>query len=162
MKDGTWSRERLPPKATGLAQANGELVAIRGNILFRRQDDEWIQDPTIPEDVALVASTPDSGLWIGIEKDGLIYQKGDRRAVIEPKIGPPGNVFTDLTVDPRGVLWAATSRRDEAFEGVYRFDGTTWSQCKWYGPLRSNAMVAVNADRRGRIWVGTWGKERFC
>ena len=158
MQDGKWLWEKFILKTTGLAQTHGELVAVTRKGLFRRQDDEWVQDQTLPEAIALIASAPDSGLWIGIEEDGLVYRKGDQGYVVEPKIGPPGNVFTDLTVDPQGVLWAATSRRDEAFEGVYRFDGTTWSQYKWSGAQRSSAVVAVKADRRGRIWVGTWGK----
>lgn len=158
MQDGEWSWAKLTQKITGLAQSNGELVAITQKGLFRRQKGEWVQDLTIPEGAALIVSAPDSGLWIGIEEDGLVYRKEGQGYVVEPKIGPPGNVFTDLTVDSQGILWAATSRRDEAFEGVYRFDGTTWSQYKWSGAQRSNAVIAVNADRRGRIWAGTWGK----
>ena len=56
-----------------------------------------------------------------------------------------------LTVDARGQGWLGTLT-----DGVYNFDGSTWSQYDQASEdLRSNHVTSLSADSSGRVWLGT-------
>lgn len=159
-KDKIWRPDGVSMgQVYDMAVHGKEILAATSEGLFRRQEKTWKRDASFSREVFLVrsASKPDA-LWLNAGGTGLTYVWKGRRERVPPPPGPPGNKFMDLQVDPNGVLWAATSQRDEEYMGMYRFDGKVWSQYRWSGTQASNAVVAVQVDRKGRIWVGTWGK----
>ncbi|MCK5119577.1 MAG: hypothetical protein KAQ78_08340 [Candidatus Latescibacteria bacterium] len=130
-----------------------EIWAATEKGLFRKHEATWERDRWFPNEIPVFVArsvSPDV-LWLNAQGIGLTCLRGPRRAHVPPPPGPPGNKFMDLQVDPDGVLWAATSGRDEESKGVYRFDGEHWCQ------YLTKSVVAVQVDPKGRIWAGTWG-----
>jgi ligand-binding sensor domain-containing protein len=134
-----------------------EILAATEEGLFRKHEETWKRyawfSNEIPVFVARSASP--GALWLNVQGIGLTYLRGPRRTHVPPPSGPPGNKFMDLQVDQNGVLWAATSGRDEETKGVYRFDGEHW--CQYF----TKSVVSVHVDPKGRIWGGTWGSGGF-
>ena len=137
-----------------------EVLAATEKGLLRKHGETWERDAWFKNEIPVfvVRSASADVLWLNAQGIGLTCLRGPDRAYVPPPPGPPANRFMDLQVDPSGVLWAATSARDEAAGGMYRFDGETWSHYQWKGVGLSNSIVAVQVDRKERIWAGTWGK----
>jgi ligand-binding sensor domain-containing protein len=56
-----------------------------------------------------------------------------------------------LAVDARGRIWIGT-----LIDGVYQFDGSTWSQHDRASErVLSNHIASLAADSSGRVWLGT-------
>ncbi len=66
--------------------------------------------------------------------------------------GPPGNDFSCLTMDSNGVLWCGTGA-----DGVFRYDGTTWTQFTKQDGLPANRIEVITVDSQNKKWIGTIG-----
>jgi ligand-binding sensor domain-containing protein len=162
-KDEKWRvGGRFMGQVYDLTMHGTEVLAATEKGLFRKHEETWERDAWFLDEIpvfVLRSASPDV-LWLHAQDIGLTYLRGPHRAHVPPPLGPPRNKFMDLQVDPSGVLWAATSLRQEENNGIYRFDGKVWSQYRWSGE-NSNKVVAVEVDRKGRIWAGTWGGGGF-
>ncbi|UZO81331.1 hypothetical protein NBT05_02380 [Aquimarina sp. ERC-38] len=67
-----------------------------------------------------------------------------------------GNIHNSLQ-DRNGKLWFATSN-----DGVYRYDGKTFTNFTTKDELNSNTVLSILEDKNGDIWFGTdYGISRF-
>ncbi len=64
------------------------------------------------------------------------------------KLGP-GNVHCSLQ-DKKGNLWFGTT-----YEGVYRYDGKSFTNFTSKDGLNSNNILSLLEDKKGNIWFGT-------
>lgn len=71
--------------------------------------------------------------------------------------GPNSNQFTNVAVDPDGVVWAAAGPVSTA--GFYRYDGKTWKSFTTdNSPLLSNSFHRVSIDCSGSAWMSSFGR----
>ncbi|MFH1007681.1 MAG: two-component regulator propeller domain-containing protein [Candidatus Latescibacterota bacterium] len=157
-KNGNWKIVGLAMgQVYDLSVHGTDILAATEKGLYRRTGGIWARDVRFSNEIPvyLAQSASPGPVWIYARGMGLNALRGPLRTHISPPPGPPGNKFMDLQVDPHGVLWAATSARDEEAHGVYRFDGEWWVQ------YFTKSVVAVQVDQKGRIWGGTWGRGGF-
>lgn len=122
----------------------------------------WTRKPSLPEETASLAVSADSALWAGVQGGHLVRVKsGEVDSFLVNS--PAANTFMDLTFDHQGLLWAASSYRDQTgCRGAYCFDGDRWTNY-FAAPSPSgnwtaeNNVVCVAVDSRRRVWLGTWG-----
>ena len=156
----TWGLADTP--VSDLTHYDGSLYAATEVGIYRhRAGDDWAE--ITDENTSSLCGTANSGLWAGTV-DGLgTLQRG----VFLPLPGLSGlgaHSFTDIAVDERtGRVWFATARiGDYNTNGAWVFDGEQWIGIKdqLYAYERRSAVVtivAVELDRWGRTWLGTWG-----
>ncbi|MCD6335897.1 MAG: hypothetical protein J7M27_11305, partial [Candidatus Latescibacteria bacterium] len=153
-RDERWWREGFfMGQVYDLTVHGTEVFAATEKGLFRKDEETWKRYIWFSREIpvfAVQSASPDT-LWLNAQGIGLTCLRGPRRMHVPSPPGPPGNKFMDLQVDPNGVLWAATSGRDEETNGIYRFDGDRW--CQYF----TKSVVSVHVDPKGRIWGGTWG-----
>lgn len=74
---------------------------------------------------------------------------------------PNSNQFTDISIDAKGWIWAAT-HTDGGYggQGVSYFDGSTWKSINTSTEpaLLSNGCYRVSSLPDGSTWIGTWGR----
>lgn len=72
--------------------------------------------------------------------------------------GPAGNSFADMTVDNNGNLWAVRGRA-ASYNGIYKFDGTTWTnfEANLIDSLNFNSFHQIYNDKKGGIYFSNWG-----
>ncbi|MEY2720251.1 MAG: hypothetical protein RLZZ273_1617 [Bacteroidota bacterium] len=100
----------------------------------------------------IVAFIADQGLgWI---KDGRYVSSYDTTT-------PRSNQFTDISIDTKGWIWAAT-HTDGGYggQGVQYFDGLVWKSLTTSNEpvLRTNGCYRVSSLADGSTWIGTWGR----
>jgi ligand-binding sensor domain-containing protein len=100
---------------------------------------------------AVVAFLQSDGL--GIIQDGTLKLYGFN--------SPLSNQFTDISIDTKGWIWAAT-HTDGGYggQGVSYFDGTSWRSITTASEpaLQSNGCYRVSSLADGTTWIGTWGR----
>jgi ligand-binding sensor domain-containing protein len=86
----------------------------------------------------------------GPDKKGLSKEKVAHPKLIKT-IGSPnyGNVQCGLQ-DKAGNLWFATTEN-----GLYKYDGKSFSQFLVTNGLNSNNIYCILEDKDGKIWIGT-------
>lgn len=139
-----------------VVQEETALAATRDKI-YRRIGGVWTASPRISSQILSLCVASDGGLWVGTKYGGLWYLRDRRIWPLPPVGGPAGNLFTDLALDGRGTLWAASAETDLWVNGLYRFDGDTWTRYRRQDGLPSDAVVAVAVDSSERVWIATWG-----
>lgn len=74
---------------------------------------------------------------------------------------PNSNQFTDISIDTKGWIWAAT-HTDGGYggQGVSYFDGITWRSLNTGTEplLQTNGCYRVSSLADGSTWIGTWGR----
>jgi len=87
-------------------------------------------------------------IWAGTDK-GLTLYNGE---TFEPFPIPdyPQSVVRSMTEDKNGNLWLATDG-----EGVYKFDGNTFTAITPTNELSDKHVMSILADSKGNIWMGT-------
>lgn len=100
----------------------------------------------------IVAFVADQGLgWI---LDNSYASKYDTTT-------PRSNQFTDISIDTKGWIWAAT-HTDGGYggQGVQYFDGQIWRSLTTFNEplLRTNGCYRVSSLADGSTWIGTWGR----
>ncbi len=94
-------------------------------------------------------------LWVATET-GLRVIGGER---LPPTRDPAANFFFDLALTPDGHLWAASVPKDDfPALGLYQYDGEGWTIHNLQSGLSSGFVTTVEADGRGALWVGNWGR----
>lgn len=77
---------------------------------------------------------------------------------IEQKIEPyqygPGDVVFRGYLDKTGNMWFATSN-----EGVFKYDGRTFTNISKDNGLCSNEVNAITQDQNGAIWIGSFARK---
>ena len=102
-----------------------------------------------------IRDSVDSVLWVATA-EGL-------QVVGAPPPPPPreptGNQFYEVEINGDEV-WVASVPSDQVANrfGIYQFDGTGWIVHNTKNGLPSNIAVALQRDKDGQLWVGTWGK----
>lgn len=61
-----------------------------------------------------------------------------------------GDIVTSSVLDKAGNLWFGTTK-----EGVYRYDGTSFTQMTVRDGLCDNEVWSIIEDRKGNLWFGT-------
>ena len=159
MTDFAWFMDGLAFQwVAGMTVREGTAIAATRDRTYRRVGGIWLTEPLISGQILSLNAAEDGGLWIGTRHEGLVYVRDRRVQELPPVGGPAGNLFTDLVLDHRGTLWAASAESDLWVNGLYRFDGEVWTQYTERDGLPADAVVAVTVDSSGALWLGTWGK----
>ena len=137
---------------------NGKVVLGTeiGEFFRRLGPGTWqsFRSPSSIKDVRAL-SRVDSVLWVATA-EGL-------QVVGAPPPPPPreptGNQFYEVEINGDEV-WVASVPSDQVANrfGIYQFDGTGWIVHNTKNGLPSNIAVALQRDKDGQLWVGTWGK----
>lgn len=90
------------------------------------------------------------------QNGGIGIQKGDKQEKFVP-MTPYANLFTSLSVDTRGILWASGDR--DRGTGSYALRNGSWTN---YHPfirkdVADDAAYKVATFSDGSIWLGSWG-----
>ena len=138
-----------------LGMFNGKAVALTvGNRLMQRQTrSRWTSIQSAGNLTTL--SRDGEELWVGTF-EGLAVLGDDP----PPPLGdPPANHFYDMTMLAGANLWVASIPNDQTVptKGLYHFDQTRWWVRDTDNGSPSNLTVALEIDRTGQLWVGTWG-----
>ncbi|MCS7081862.1 MAG: hypothetical protein N2561_01130 [Bacteroidetes bacterium] len=99
--------------------------------------------------------------WVGDFRRGLCRYENGRLGLILVPEGPYSNLVSQLSMGPRGLLWAASSQLDRPGSGFYRFDGVRWRS--FHPDVLPELegvfdVPAILADPDGGVWAGTWGR----
>ncbi|NDW13740.1 hybrid sensor histidine kinase/response regulator [Bacteroides sp. 214] len=74
--------------------------------------------------------------------------------------GLPQFIVTDILQDHKGFMWFAT------WDGFSKFDGNTFRNFKVRAgdlyQMESNRIRHISEDRRGNMWLHTYGNEAHC
>lgn len=85
-------------------------------------------------------------LWIGGDDTVAMRAKGEFRVFQTPGLQLGGVV--QFAEDPaRGLIWAASP------DGVFRFDGNTWTQLQDQGGGRLTNTLALHCETNGVLWI---------
>lgn len=142
-----------------LLTKNNQLYAVTFGYVSR-----WIPEQNLWRNVApflmpltCLAVADNGDLWVGRQKTSAA--KGFARFSIADQTweslvppGPPGNNISGLAIDRDGVLWCASS-----FDGIFRYDGTSWRQFTTADGLINNGYTMVTVDSHNRKWFGGVG-----
>jgi ligand-binding sensor domain-containing protein len=107
---------------------------IQGNLT-----DNYIDALVMDKDNNIWAAIYNSGLWkFNGTKWNLVYDEHTN--------------FSSLTIDNRGRLWAGSRR-----SGVYQYNGTSWKHYTMADNLYDERISSIAIDRKGAVWIGTFG-----
>lgn len=99
-------------------------------------------------------------MWFGTNDEGVYRYDGRSFTHYTEQQGLSSNHVNAITHDGEGNLWFGTD------DGLCRFDGAEFTHVPipWdanedlWGPgLNANLVLSLLCDRRGDIWLGTWG-----
>ncbi len=150
-----WISESQMGVVTSLGMYNDKAVALTAANRFQQRETRtrWTQLSTSGNVRTL--SRDGQELWVGTY-EGLAVLGDDP----PPPLGdPPENHFYDMTMLAGDNLWVASIPNDQTviIKGLYHFDQTRWWIHDTNNGMPSNLTVAVERDRSGQLWVGTWG-----
>jgi ligand-binding sensor domain-containing protein len=95
-------------------------------------------------------------LLFGTTCNGQVKQDLPKEKEHPNLIKKPGNGNVQCSIqDQAGNLWFGTSD-----DGLYKYDGTSFSQFLVADGLKSNCINDILEDKEGNIWIGT--KEGIC
>jgi signal transduction histidine kinase/ligand-binding sensor domain-containing protein len=94
----------------------------------------------------------EGNVWIGTNNGGL-QQFIPRRFQILPVPGAAATVVSSVSVGPSGTIWAATYG-----QGLFKVEGNNLTPATLPGdPGNSMNLQSVLEDRKGRLWIGSFG-----
>jgi ligand-binding sensor domain-containing protein len=102
----------------------------------------------------------DGSMWFATNDEGVYRYDGRSFVHYTKQQGLSSNHVNVITHDDEGNLWFGTDR------GLCRFDGEAFTHVPipWdgnedlWGPgMNANEVLSLLCDRRGEIWLGTWG-----
>lgn len=90
------------------------------------------------------------------QNGGIGIQKGDKQEKFIP-VTPYANLFTSLSVDTRGILWASGDR--DRGTGSYALRNGEWRNyhTSTRKDITEDATYKVATFSDGSIWLGSWG-----
>ncbi|HEY0241502.1 MAG TPA: ATP-binding protein, partial [Gemmatimonadaceae bacterium] len=95
---------------------------------------------------------PDGTLWVGTDNGVFLVQGHDWQSYADIPGAPRGTVRAFAKAGD-GSLWMATNG-----DGVFRFDGKTFTRVTTREGLPIDLVRALYVDREGWLWIGTEGK----
>ncbi len=154
-----FSLELITSNLRGLGLFGGTVVAAtdKGAFFQRSGVEKWEVLQGVPDiEYIRALSRVDTTLWVAT-LEGLQVVGAEPPP---PLREPTGNQFYDLTVTNGDELWVASVPSDQVSprHGIYRFDGEGWTVYDQTSGLPSDIAVALQSDREGNLWVGTWGR----
>ena len=130
-------------------------IGSRGGGLYRFEENELQilnrRNTGLPSDNITALAVAADGLWIGSDQGIARLEEGV--LTVSRELTAP---ITALAVQG-DLLWAGT-----ADQGVYAFDGSTWTQITTADALPADAVTALSAQA-DRVWIGgrTGGAVEF-
>jgi ligand-binding sensor domain-containing protein len=104
----------------------------------------------------------DGSVLVGTTTTGIAASTGNSTEYIYPN-GPNANLFSNLVVDPRGILWVG-STIDNSGKGFYRYDPLEVPSRQWknytvdkYPMMQHNDYFRISNGANGSIWASSWG-----
>ena len=136
---------------------NGQFGGV---LVFKKVDDQWQYKHHLPSEEAptapyAVAQTKDGTGWggqVGLRRfDGSLWERVTEPAAL-------GSAWIQsLCADDAGGLWVGTRT-----QGIYHFDGKTWTQHTTQDGLPYNRIISIAQDKKGLMWAATpRGMARF-
>ncbi|MBA2762022.1 MAG: hypothetical protein H0U39_08725, partial [Segetibacter sp.] len=150
-----WVACRSDPGRGAIACLN--LNTGRFKYYFTSDTDTGLNDPAL---YAILASRT-GDIWIGTGGGGLnrLNPKTGKFTYYKPNYPFTAGNLNDITVfsifeDFRGIIWVGTNKG-----GLNRFDPQTKSFTYFTerDGLPSNVVVSIIADKKGNLWLGTYG-----
>ena len=104
----------------------------------------------VPDMVFCVCESNDGKIYLGTSS-GIAQFDGERFLSLKwtPDQPVPAGPVLDILCDQDGVLWFAS------FDGLFRFDGVTWSLLNDTDGVGHFLMFTVDQDAHGDYWIGT-------
>jgi ligand-binding sensor domain-containing protein len=110
---------------------------------------------------SVAAQGQTSSLWVGTTLQGLARWSGSWN-YYAPN-GPASNLFSSVTVDDQGVVWAASGISSRG-KGFYRYDPSAPEDARWknysvtsFPVMKSDDYYKVSLGSSGSVWVSSWG-----
>jgi hypothetical protein len=151
-----------------LGRSNDVVVLWNETGSFRLGSYVGFSMPTAP--IAYNAETQASALagqpltttvWVGTTTSGIARWTGGWE--YKAPNGPQSNLFCNVVVDDRGVLWAASGISSRG-RGFYRYDPAASENGRWnnytvdrYHVMKSNDYYKVSLGANGSVWASSWG-----
>ena len=137
----------------------GAAATVAGDFVTRRSRGIWqrIGAPIIT-DVTTASRMSREHLWLGT-KQGLRVV-GTNAPSLPPSGEPGSSRFYEIALVGDGELWAASVPDDQQrtlSAGAYRLVNDTWTVFDRSTGMPNDELVALETDRSGRLWIGTWG-----
>lgn len=134
-----------------------QLIAATSSGVYELVQNQWLRNP-LPEIRCQSAVSAGGILWVGTDTGLALFSDQQQKWIEYRPNCPASNLFSDLTVDLKGVLWCASA--NAWGKGFYRFDGTQWTN---YSTLSNpsipwNDIFSMASDNRNGKWFGTWGR----
>ncbi|MCX6174132.1 MAG: T9SS type A sorting domain-containing protein [Ignavibacteriales bacterium] len=114
-----------------------------------------LNSPISTNQISSLVLDKNDDVWIGTEKESVYKFSNDewtKYDITGINNSPQTyNKVTALAVDSTNNLWVGM------FDGgIYKYDGNDWKLFNGYNSkLRSNMIISLAVDYKGRVWVGT-------
>jgi PAS domain S-box-containing protein len=159
-RGGHWSSPPTLPSELSVVQflkfrANGDLwVGTEyGLFLHKHSSHRWTYwshtEPALNNTVHCILRARDGSIWLGTVAGIEIHQPSGAVNTVENINGLRVHDVTGLAQDDQGNIWAGSG---VAFEGAFRWDGSTWRHFGAEEGLRAPRVHRIVKDRRGRLW----------
>lgn len=106
-----------------------------------------------------IALDQNNNCWLATSK-GLVYFDGKSFTNISKKLGLPQDNVNAVFVDIDGAIFFGDSK------GLYRIKktGNTYRLINFGAKNRymQNAITSIKKDRKGNLWIGTYGDGAYC
>ncbi len=145
--------------AVGAKSDVGIAATYAGDFVLRHGPRDWqrIGAPIINE-VAAASRSGRDHLWLGTA-DGLRVI-GTNAPTLAPSGEPGSSRFYEIALVGDDELWAASVPDDQQRSlsaGAYRLADDSWTVFDRSTGMPNDELVALETDRSGRLWIGTWG-----
>lgn len=154
---GEWQHFE-PPEALEVVYAIGETLDGRvwaGTHELQYFDGQsWQVEHSLADVwVHSLLGARDGSLWVGTRLKGVFHYDGQAWRQYRRTEGLEGNFFESLIQTPDGSIWTSGS------QGVYRFDGRSWTA----DVLPAELTGKLRLDSNDRIWTvaDEWGTAVF-
>jgi ligand-binding sensor domain-containing protein len=145
--------------AMGARSGDGVAATVDGNFLTRQGRGTWQRiGAPIVADVTAASRFGGNHLWLGTGQGLRVI--GVNAPLIPPSGEPGSSRFYEIVLAGEDELWAASVPDDQQrtlSAGAYRLDEGTWEVFDRSTGMPNNELVALETDRTGRMWIGTWG-----
>jgi ligand-binding sensor domain-containing protein len=146
-------------RAMGALDDVGIAATFAGDFVLRRDKGDWqrIGAPII-DDVAAASRSGQSHLWLGTSNGLRVV---GLNAPVPTLSGEPGSSrFYEIAFAADDELWATSVPDDQQrtlSAGAYRLKDDTWEVFDRSTGMPNDELVALQTDRSGRMWIGSWG-----
>lgn len=145
--------------AMGDLNGVGIAATFGGDFVLRQGRGSWqrIGAPLI-YDVNAASRTGGPHVWLGTEEGLRVV--GVNAPSLPPSGEPGSSRFYDIVLLDDDELWAASVPDDQQRSlsaGAYGLLDGSWTVYDRSTGAPADELVALETDRRGRLWIGTWG-----